>query len=79
MEKPYKDAYGHDGKYYVDGPATDDECSYYGGTLYPSTRMESREDAERAAAFANIGFRQGYEKAQRDIKAALGISAKRLN
>lgn len=73
-EKPYKAACGSDGKHYVDGPAPGGECSYYGGTLYPEYRMETQEEAERAAAFANIGYRMGYAQAQRDIRKALGVA-----
>lgn len=61
------------GKHYVDGPSQSGECGYRGGTLNPWSRMDSRAEAERAAAIANIAHAEGYAKAQRDIRAALGI------
>lgn len=73
MKNPYEARHGSDGKYYVSGPAPGGECSYYGGTLYPESRFETLEEAQKAATFANIGFQQGYEQAQRDIRKALGL------
>ena len=73
MELPYEASLGDDGKYFVKGPAQGGECSYYGGTLYPDSRFDSREDAEKAAKFANIGHQQGYLKAQADIRKSLGL------
>ncbi len=74
MIKPYQAEFGHDKKYYVDGPAPGGECNYYGGTLYSSLRFATEEEAVRAARIANLAFNEGYEKAQADIRAALGIS-----
>lgn len=73
MTKPYKSAYGNDGKFYVDGPAQGGECSYYGGTLYSDMRFDTREPADVAAKFANLCYKQGYEAAQLDMQKALGI------
>lgn len=61
------------GRHYVDGPGPAGECSYYGALLYSHTRFENEEDAERAAIIANIAYREGYEKAQYDIRNALGM------
>lgn len=72
-EGPYKIGYGSDSKYYVDGPAPGGEFSYYGGTLYSSLRMRDEEEAERAVKVANIAYAEGYKRAQRDIKKALGV------
>jgi hypothetical protein len=73
-DKPYTAGYGHDNKYYVNGPAPGGECSYYGGTLYPSLRFDTVEEAERAAKLANIAFEQGKEALRCEIKALLQIN-----
>ena len=71
MELIYTTGYGSDGKYYVDGPGKG--FSYYGGTLWPEMRFETEKEADIATNIANKAFEMGYEKAQRDIKKALGI------
>lgn len=73
MDSPYKAASSHEDGYYVNGPASGGECGYYGGTLYPSTRLKTMAEAEIAAMFANIAFEQGYKQAQRDMQKCLGI------
>ena len=73
VEKPYKASYGHDGKYYVKGPAEGGECSYYGGTLYSSLRFDTEEEAKKAAIFANIGYAQGIKRAQLLMRVAIGL------
>lgn len=71
MELIYKTAFGSDSKYYVDGPGNG--FGYYGGTLWPEMRFKDEKSAEVATNIANKAFAMGYEKAQRDIKKALGI------
>lgn len=73
VRKPYEARLDSEANYYVNGPAQSGECSYYGGTLYPESRFPTIEEARKAAWFANLAFRQGYEQAQRDIRNALGI------
>lgn len=73
MNKPYKAEYGHDKKYYLDGPAPWGESSYHGGTLYTQLRFTTNEEATRAATIANIAYNEGYSKAQADIREALGL------
>lgn len=46
---------------------------YYAHTLNPHLTCRDKEEAERAAAIANIAYESGYEKAQYDIKTALGL------
>jgi hypothetical protein len=69
----YKAARGSDQKAYVDGPGNG--TSYYSGMLYPDMRLSSEEDAKAAAKIANVAYKEGYEKAQRDICQALGINS----
>lgn len=70
MEKPYEASYDSDGKPYVKGPG--DGLSYYGGTLWPTLRFADEQNAERAAVIANTAYREGYLRAQADIRKALG-------
>lgn len=70
MMMEYKVSYDSDGKLYVDGPG--DGLSYYGGTLWPGLRFTDKQTAERAAAIANTAYREGYIRAQADIRRALG-------
>ncbi len=67
VKKPYKASYGHDGKYYVEGPAEGGECSYYG--LYSSLRFGTEEEAKKAG----IGYAQGIKRAQLIMRTAVGI------
>lgn len=69
---PYKACSSRDG-FYIEGPADGGMCSYHGGTLYPESRFKSLEEANKAAVFANNGFKQGYMQAQLDIQKALGV------
>jgi hypothetical protein len=70
--EPFKAGYDSEGKHYVGG-SHQFECSYYGGTLSPGSRFSNEEDCVRAAHIANIAYGEGYARAQRDIRAALGI------
>lgn len=71
LTKPYESRYGSDSKYYVHG---DGLPGYYGGTLYPELRMDSDDEAKRAAEIANIAYKEGYKQAQADIRKALGVT-----
>lgn len=68
---PYSAEVDSDLLNYVEGPGNG--CGYYSGMLWPDLRWETREQALRCAKIANIAYREGYEKAQRDIRAALGL------
>lgn len=57
--------------HYVNGPG--DGMSYHSHTLWPHLSMTTKEEAERAAEIANIAYKAGYEKAQHDIKTAIGL------
>jgi len=74
VKKPYKASYGHDGKYYVEGPAGgvyfDDSGKV---TLYSSLRFDTEEEAKKAAIFANIGYAQGIKRAQLLMRVAIGL------
>ena len=74
IDKPYTASFGEDMKHYVQGPAPHGECSYYGGTLYPSLRFENESDAKVAARIANIAFEQGKAAMRCEIKALLQIN-----
>ena len=67
----YSEAIDSDGKHYVKGPGKG--LSYHGGTLYPETRFERQEDAEKAAGIANTSHSEGYKQAQRDMRKAMGL------
>lgn len=67
----YTAHYDSNGKPFVDGPGNG--CGYYHGTLWPNSRLSSEEDAKAAAFIANEAFRQGYLKAQQDMRHALGV------
>lgn len=70
---PYS-AHGCRDKFYVEGPADGGMCSYHGGTFYPESRFATLEEAEKAVAFANNGFKQGYRQAQLAMQKAMGVS-----
>ena len=72
--KPYTVGYGHDNKYYVNGPAPFGECSYYGGTLNANLRFENEDHAKVAVQIANVAFEQGKEAMRCEIKALLQIN-----
>lgn len=71
MNPHYEAGIGSDGKPYVNGPGNGTD--YYGGTLWPEMRLSTKQDAEAAAKIANEAYKQGYARAQADIRAALGI------
>jgi len=70
---PYKAGTDSEGRPYVDGPG--DGTGYYHGTLWPEMRLSQGVDAEAAAKIANEAYSQGYSKAQRDIRLALGMKS----
>jgi hypothetical protein len=70
--KPYKAGYGSDNKHCVEGPGNG--FGYSAGTLWPECRLSSKPDAEAAAKLCNEAWRQGYEAARRDIRAAIGAA-----
>lgn len=71
IPKPYEQGYGSDGKYCVNGPGNG--FGYSAGTLWPECRLSNKPDAEAAARLCNEAYKQGYEKARRDIRIALGF------
>lgn len=73
--KPYNTSPGKCSKYYIDGPGSGGHFSYYGGHLYPETRFDTEEEAEKACKLVNIAYNEGYRKAQLDIQLALGINS----
>jgi len=73
IKQPYEACYGSDSKHCVAGPGSG--FGYSAGTLWPECRLSSKADAEAAAKLCNEAYRQGYEKARRDIRAALGITS----
>lgn len=66
---PYTADVGNDMRHYVKGPG--DGCGYYSGTLWPNLRWDTQEQAERAAAIANVAYQQGYERARENIRLAV--------
>jgi hypothetical protein len=71
-DNPYSPSHGSDGKPFVRGPGNG--MDYYSGMLFPEMRLSSLADAEAAAKCCNEAYRQGYQQAQRDIRAALGAT-----
>lgn len=72
INKIYKVALGHDGKFYPEGPGNG--FSFYSGTLFPEFRFDKEKQAEIAADIANRAYVEGYAKAQENIRNALGVS-----
>lgn len=70
-QAPYTASYRSDNKPCVDGPGNG--FGYSAGTLWPHLGLSSEEDAKAAAELCNTAYTQGYLKAQRDIRAALGV------
>ena len=71
INKIYKVALGHDGKFYPEGPG--DGFSFYSGTMFPKFRFDKEKQAEIAVDIANRAYVEGYAKAQADMRKALGI------
>ena len=59
------------GLHYVEGPGSG--FGYHSSLLFPEQRLSTEADAQAAAICCNEAYRQGYAKAQRDIREALGI------
>ena len=55
-------------RFYVAGIGT-----HHSDTLAPYFSFETLDEARLAAKHAEEGFKQGYEKARRDIRSALGV------
>lgn len=72
LSQPYEPCYGSDSRHCVAGPGGG--FGYYAGTLWPERRLSSKTDAEAAAMLCNEAYKQGYARARRDIRAALGIN-----
>ena len=71
LNRPYVPIFGSDKRHGVSGPGNG--MGYDTGTLYPSMRFSSSNDAEAGAACANEAYRVGYAHAQTDIQHALGV------
>jgi hypothetical protein len=69
----YKQGYGNDDNYYVDGPCPGGECSFYGGTLYPQFRFEDKEMADKVSKLMNIAYSMGRRSLQCDMRKLLGV------
>ena len=67
----YEATTNHEGLHCVNGAG--DGLGYYAHTLNPHLSCRDEEEAIRAAYIANIAYKAGYEKAQRDIKEAIGL------
>ena len=55
-------------RYYVVGIG-----SHHSDTLAPHLSFATLDEARLSAKHAEEGFKQGYEKARRDIRCALGV------
>ena len=71
LQKPYKASYGSDQRPCVSGPGNG--MGYDSGTLYPSMRYSTEQDAEAGAKCANEAYRIGYLHAQTDMRRAMGL------
>lgn len=71
-QTPYSAAYGSDSRHCVEGPGHG--FGYSAGTLWPNLRLSTEADAQAAAELCNTAYQQGYEKARRDIRTALGVA-----
>jgi hypothetical protein len=71
-DRPYSPGFGSDSRHYVNGPGNG--MSYDSGTLWPEMRLSSEADAKAAANCCNEAYWAGYAKAQRDMRAALGVA-----
>lgn len=70
---PYTATMSDGDGFYVNGPSSGGECSFYGGTMYPESRLPTREAAEIIAARMNMAYRQGYKAAKLDMRKTLGF------
>ena len=59
------------GVYCLEGPG--EGFGYYGPTLYSHLCMGSAEEADKVAVIANIAYVEGYARARRDIRKAIGV------
>jgi hypothetical protein len=67
----YRASINNEGKHCVDGRGNG--LGFYAGWLNPNLNCRDVEEAERATRIANIAYKAGYEKAQWDIREAMGI------
>ena len=67
----YTPGWNSDNKPFVCGPGNG--MDYYSGYLNPHMLFTNEGDAKAAANCANEAYRQGYLKAQSDIRALLGL------
>lgn len=67
----YEAGRNHEGTDYVCGPG--EGLGHYSQLLYPGLACKNKDEAERAAAIANIAYASGYEKAQYDTRRSMGI------
>ncbi len=71
MPIEYKAEVNSDGLPHVGGVGNG--LGYNSHTLYPDLTCDTEVEAVRAAKIANIAYKAGYEKAQWDIRQALGL------
>lgn len=58
-------------KWYPSGPGRG--FDYHGGYLFPHTRFPTEELAKQVTILLNEAYCEGYTKAQKDMRNALGI------
>lgn len=72
IPKPFESrSTGSDGKPYVKGPGSG--FGHDSGTLYPSMRLSTTEDADAAAIIANEAFAHGVHWARAQMRESLGL------
>lgn len=69
--RPFKVSMDQEGKFYTDGPIQGG--SYHGGYLFPKTRFDDEELANRVVELMNSAFGAGQAAARRKIREALDI------
>jgi hypothetical protein len=72
----YKASTDSDGKFYCQGPEEGNTAyfGYHGGYLFPESRFETREEADKVAKLLNKAFATGQEAAKAAIRGALGVT-----
>lgn len=71
MIKMYEASFDSDNNHRVKGPGNG--FGYYANGLWPHLACASKEECERAAEMCNTAYAEGYEAAQRKIRAAMGM------